>query len=329
MDLTFDDVARAIRGSSINLAGGQVRTETGNLQIAARGLADSEEDFEKIIVRQNPDGSTIRVRDVATVIDGFEDRRQIRTLNGKPSISIAVRSPETSNITELSKTINEYVLTKNEELDGKAQLYIWFDAADPFNGQLGLVASNALIGLVLVLIILMLFLRPAVALWVAVGIAVAFAGAFILMPATGVSLNFLSIFGFLLVIGVVVDDAIIVGESIHNQVEEGHKGADASILGTQLVFKPVFFAVITTMIAFSPWLFIGGGAAQFTRQISLTIIYALAFSLVEAFMILPAHLSHMKPQNKDGVYYRLQRGFAEGILNFARQSLSASDQTGA
>lgn len=319
-NLTFDDVAQAIRGSSINLAGGQVRTETGNLQIAARALADTEEEFERIVIRQNRDGSTIRVSDVANVIDGFEDRRQVRTLNGQPSISIAVQSPETSNLTELSKTLNDYIERKNKELDGEAELYVWFDAAEPFNAQLGLVASNAFVGLVLVLIILMLFLRPAVALWVSVGIAIAFAGAFIFMPATGVSLNFLSIFGFLLVIGVVVDDAIIVGESIHNVVEEGEaEGPDASILGTQLVVKPVFFAVLTTIIAFSPWLFIGGGAAQFTRQISLTITYALAFSLIEAFFILPAHLSHMKPQNKDGVYYRLQRGFSEGIVDFANK----------
>ncbi|MEL6361209.1 MAG: efflux RND transporter permease subunit [Pseudomonadota bacterium] len=316
-NLTFDDVARAIRNSSLNLAGGQVRTETGNLQIAARNLADTEEEFSRIVVRQNPDGSILRVSDVANVVDGFEDRNRIRTLNGKSSISIAVQSPAKSNVTELSKVINNYVEEKNKELDGKAELYIWFDAAEPFNGQLNLVASNALLGLLLVLIVLMLFLRPAVAFWVAIGIGVSFVGAFILMPMTGVTLNFLSIFGFLLVIGVVVDDAIIVGESIHSAVEEGHKGPDAAIFGTQLVIKPVFFAVLTTMIAFSPWLFIGGNAAQFTRQISLTIIFALTFSLVEAFMILPAHLSHMKPQNKNGLYYRLQRGFSEGIVAFA------------
>ena len=316
-NLTFDDVARAIRANSLNQAGGQVRTETGNLQIAARNLADTEAEFEEIIVRQNPDGSLLRVRDVATVIDGFEDRNQIRTVNGKPSISLAVLSPEKSNVTRVSKALNEWIDKKNAEFGDKAEIYLWFDAAEPFNGQLNLVASNALVGLLLVLIVLMLFLRPAVALWVAVGIGVSFLGAFIFMPATGVTLNFLSIFGFLLVIGVVVDDAIIVGESIHASVEEGRKGPDAAIYGTQLVVKPVFFAVITTMIAFSPWLFIGGNAAQFTRQISLTIIYALTFSLVEAFLILPAHLAHMKPQNKNGFYYRLQRGFSEGIVTFA------------
>ena len=315
--LTFDDVSRAIRGSSLNLAGGQVRTDSGNLQIAARALADSQEEFEQIIVRQDANGAVIRVGDVANVIDGFEDRRSYRTVNGKRSVSLAVRSPEVSDISKQSAVIQEWVDNKNKELAGRAELYVWFDAADPFNSQLGLVSSNAFVGLLLVLLILMLFLRPAVAFWVAIGIAVSFAGAFIFMPAAGVSLNFLSIFGFLLVIGIVVDDAIIVGESIHNQVEQGNSGLSGAIAGTQLVVKPVFFAVLTTIIAFSPWLFIGGGAAQFTRQISLTITFALIFSLVEAFFILPAHLSHMKPQNKDGVYYRLQRVFSEGIVAFA------------
>ncbi len=315
-NLTFDDVAQAIRGSSLNLAGGQVRTETGNLQIAARSLANTEQDFERIIVRQNVDGSSIRVSDVATVIDGFEDRKTIRTLNGRPSISFGILSPEKSDVTKASKAINDYVAQKNAEFDGEAELFIWFDGGEFFGGQLNLVASNAIIGLLLVLIILMLFLRPAVAFWVAVGITVSFVGAFVLMPANGVSLNFFSIFGFLLVIGIVVDDAIIVGENIHNQVEQGKPGLEAAVVGAQLVAKPVIFAVLTTMIAFAPWMFIDGNAAQFTRQISLTIIFALTFSLIEAFCILPAHLAHMKPQNKKSLYYKLQRGFSEGIVEF-------------
>ena len=318
--LTFDDVAQAIRGSSINLAGGQVRTDTGNLQIAARALADTAEEFERIIVRQDQNGAAIRVADVANVIDGFEDRKRIRTVNGKPAIAIAIQSPEVSNISELSQTLNAWVEQKNTELAGKAEVFIWFDSADPFNAQLDLVATNAAIGLVLVLIILMLFLRPAVAVWVAIGIAVAFAGAFIFMPLVGVSLNFLSIFGFLLVIGVVVDDAIIVGESIHNRVEDDGKGGpDSAIIGTQLVLKPVFFAVMTTIIAFAPWMFVGGDAAQYTRQVSLTITFALMFSLIEAFFILPAHLSHLKPQNKTGAFYRVQRFFSEGIVDCAHE----------
>ena len=316
--LTFDDVARAIRGSSLNIAAGQVRTETGNIQVAARALADTEAEFGRIVVRQNPDGSILRVRDVAEVVDGFEDRKQKRELNGKPSISIAVNAPEKLNIVKLSKAVNGWVAEKNEELAGKAEIYVWFDTADLYFARMELVSSNGLIGLLLVTIILLLFLRPAVAFWVGVGIAVSFAGAFIFMPVTGVSLNMLSLFAFLLVIGVVVDDAIIVGESIHNQTEEGHTGVDAAILGTQLVAKPVLFAVLTTMIAFLPWLFMSGGTAQFTKHITLTVIFALAFSLIESFFILPSHLSHMKKQNREGVYYRLQGVFADGLLTVAR-----------
>ncbi len=315
--LTFDDVAGAIRQSSLNIAGGQIRTETGSVQVAARNLADSQEEFEQIIVRQQADGSVVRVKDVATVIDGLEDRDYIRELNGKPSISMAVMTPEKVNIEKLSKAVTDWMDKKNEELGDTAQIYVWFDTADIYRGVMGLVSSNALGGLVLVLIILALFLRPTVAFWVAGGIIVSFAGAFVLMPVTGVTMNFFSFFGFLLVIGIVVDDAIVVGESIHNTVEEGGKGVDAAIVGTQLVAKPVLYAVLTTIIAFGPWLFISGGASQFTRHITLTVVYALTFSLIESFFILPSHLAHLKPQNKDGVYYRLQRGFSEGMTNFA------------
>ncbi|NNL90387.1 MAG: efflux RND transporter permease subunit [Marinicaulis sp.] len=315
--LTFDEVASAIRGSSLNLAGGQVQTDTGNVQVATRNLADTEEEFARIIVRQQPDGSVIRVGDVATVVDGFEDRKFKREVNGEPSINLAVISPEEVNIVAQSKAIDAWIEEKNEELDGRAEVYKWFDFADVFYERLMLVSSNAAIGLVLVIIVLLLFLRPVVAFWVAAGIAVSFAGAFIFMPAAGVSLNMLSLFAFLLVIGVVVDDAIIVGESIHNQVEEGNEGLNGAVVGAQLVAKPVIFAVLTTMIAFAPWLFMGQ-TSEFTKHISYTVIFALIFSLVESFFILPAHLSHMKKQDKESKFYAFQGKFADGILTVAR-----------
>lgn len=317
--LTFDDVARAIRGSSINLAGGQVRTDTGNVQVATRNLADTAEDFDEIVVRQLPDGSVIHVSDVAKVIDGFEDRKQKREMNGKPSITLAVMAPETVNVVKLSKAVNQWVVEKNKELKGKATLLVWFDTADLYFARMNLVSSNAVSGLVLVLIILLLFLRPVVAMWVTVGIVVSIASAFIFMPMAGVSLNMLSLFAFLLVVGILCDDAIVVGESIHNEVEAGGKGVDAAIVGAQLVAKPVLFAVLTTMIAFLPWLFISGGTSQFTKHITLTVIFALAFSLIEAFFILPSHLAHMKKQNKEGFFFRLQSFFAEGLMVFAEK----------
>lgn len=315
--LTFDDVARAIRGSSLNLSGGQVRTDTGNIQLATRNLADTQEEFENIVVRQRADGSVIRIRDIANVVDGFEDSKSIREMNGHPAVNLAIQAPDTLNIVTLSEAVEKWLAEKNEEYEGKAEIYIWFDFADLYFERVNLIASNAGIGLVLVMIVLLLFLRPAVAIWVTVGIAVSFFGAFIFLPMVGVSLNMLSLFAFLLVIGVVVDDAIIVGEAIHNEVEAGGKGVDAAILSTQLVAKPVLFAVITTMITFAPWLFLSGGTAQFTKHISYTIIFALLFSLIESFLILPSHLAHMKKQNKEGVYYRLQKVFAEGLMSFA------------
>ncbi len=315
--LTFDDVARAIRGNSITLAGGQVRTDTGNIQVAARNLADTQEDFENIVIRQAPDGALIRVKDVATVVDGFEDRKVKREINGKPAVTIAIQAPETLNIVELSRSVKKWVETTNKRLDGEATLQIWFDTADIYFERMQLVSSNALFGIILVLILLMMFLRPTVAFWVSWGIVVAFAASFILMPFAGVSLNILSLFAFLLVSGIVVDDAIVIGESIHEEIEKGGKGVDAAILGTQLVAKPVLFSVLTTIVAFLPWLFISGGTSQFTKHISYTIIFALSFSLIEAYFCLPAHLAHLKKQNKDSRVYKLTGYFAESLVTFA------------
>ena len=319
--LTFDDVARAVRGSSLNIAAGQVRTETGNIQVAARALADSEEEFGAIVVRQLPDGSIIRVSDIGVVVDGFEDAKSKRTMNGKPSISIAVQAPETLNIVSLSKAVTEWVDKKNKELDGRAEVYIWFNTASIYFSRMELVGGNAVQGLVLVLICLVLFLRPAVAFWSAIGIPVALFGAFALMPAFGVSLNILSLFGFLLVIGIVVVDAIVVVENIRTQAEERRGGVDGAILGAQLVAKPVIFAVLTTIIAFLPWLFIGGGTSDFTKHISYTVIFALLFSLVEAFFILPSHLAHLQKEDKSGFYHRMQSLFADGLVNFAHRNV--------
>ncbi|MEQ1932065.1 MAG: efflux RND transporter permease subunit, partial [Parvularculaceae bacterium] len=318
--LTFDDVARAIRGASVTLSGGQVKTDTGNIQVAARNLADSQEDFEKIVIRQTPDGSQIRVSDVATVIDGFEDRKVRREVNGKPAVTIAIDAPEKLDIVKLSGAVNKWVEATNKRLNGKATLEIWFDTAEIYFARTQLVTQNAMMGIVLVLVLLVMFLRPTIALWVSWGIVVAFAASFILMPATGVSLNILSLFAFLLVSGIVVDDAIVIGDSIHEEIEKGGKGVDAAIVGAQLVAKPVFFSVLTTIIAFLPWLFIGGGAEQFTKHISYTVIFALSFSLMEAYFCLPAHLSHLKKQNKEGLGYRLQGFFADGLVRFADQT---------
>ncbi len=323
--LSFSEVADAIRGSSINQSAGSVRTDVGEYQLRARNLADTEIEFGEIIVRQTADGGTIRVRDVATVNDGFEDNEILATLNGEPAVLIQVMTTEIMDIVTASESVRDWIETRQDTLPSGASLTLWTDNAEAFKSRMDTITDAAFQGLLLVMLVLMLTLRPKVAFWVSVGIATAYAGAFIFLPAQGVSLNMLSTFAFLLVLGIVVDDAIVVGESIH---AESHKkgsrgGLDAAVLGTQLVAKPVIFAVLTTIIAFLPWIFLSGSTSEFTRHITWVVILALIFSLIETLLILPAHLSKMKPRENMGRFGRFQKRIADSILSFADKQYRA------
>ncbi len=321
--LTFDEVARAVRATSVNTSSGSIRTETGDVSVRARNLADTQRQFEEIVLRQTPDGAVVRVGDVATVIDGFVDADLVSRFNGEPSAIIAFPTLEGAmNVVDTRKAIEQFVAQRNETLPAGVTLEMWWDDSKIYSDRVEMIFTNALFGLALVMIILILFLRPAVAFWVTIGISIAFAGTFAVLPLMGVSLNFLSTFAFLIVIGIVVDDAIIVGENIHNQVERGYKGLDASVLGAQLVAKPVIFGVVTTMMAFAPWMLLSGPERQFTQQISFVVIVALSFSLIESLFILPNHLTHLKKQGAGGgflaPFVRFQRRFADALVWFAR-----------
>ncbi|TLM77587.1 efflux RND transporter permease subunit [Microbulbifer harenosus] len=321
--MTFQDLADAIRNSSINQSAGTVRTEVGSYQLKVRNQADSEQDFANIIVRQTADGGTIRVGDVAKVVDGFEDNEILATLNGEPAVLLQVMSTETMDIVTASDSIRKWIKDRSETLPAGVKLTLWTDNAEDFKGRMETIGSSAFQGLLLVLLVLVFSLRPKVAFWVSIGIGTAYAGAFVLLPSVGVSLNMLSTFAFLLVLGIVVDDAIVVGESIHTESENPehqHPGGslNAATLGTQLVAKPVIFAVLTTILAFLPWIFISGSTSEFTRHITWVVILALLFSLIEALFILPAHLNNLKPQTNPGRFGRVQNRIADGIVHFAQ-----------
>ncbi|WP_017932073.1 efflux RND transporter permease subunit [Robiginitomaculum antarcticum] len=318
-DLTFSQVSQAISGASVNLSAGSVETSSGNLQLRARSLADSKADFENIVVRQTPDGGKVYVRDIATVIDGFDDEKFNAEFRGEPTAIFQVLSPDTSNITQAGKEIREFERNIQDSLPPGVSFSIWFDGSKMVDSRMNLIGSNALFGLLLVLITLLLFLRPAVAFWVTIGIATTFAGAIAVAPYLGISLNMISLFAFLLVIGIVVDDAIVVGESAHFHNENGIGGAAGAIGGANMVVKPVFFAVITTIMMFVPWMLITGPMNSITSQISLVVIAVLVFSLIEAFFILPAHLRHLKPIKHDklGPVMKFQQGLANSLNTFA------------
>ena len=316
--LTFDEVSSAIRGASLNGSGGRVRTETGDVSIQTRNLADTSAQFESIVIRQTANGGIIRVGDVAKVIDGFIDVNLESTYQGKPAAFVFVPQTDKMDLPKYAVSIQKYIDEKNASLPKSVQLDVLWNDHDFMRKLISIISNSAFIGTILVLIVLVLFLRPLVAFWVAVGIITAFAGGFMLLPMMGVSLNILTLFACLLVIGVVVDDAIVIGEHIHSEVESGrHTGVEAAIQATKAVSKPVMFGVITTMIAFAPWALISGDQRQFTQNFTLTVIAALTFSLIEAFLILPAHLSHLKPQKTEGrgaAFTKFQRTIADSLL---------------
>ncbi|PHR92642.1 MAG: RND transporter [Robiginitomaculum sp.] len=319
--LTFRQVASAISGNSVNLSAGKVETSIGSLQMKARNLANTKEQFENIIIRQTQDGGKVYLKDIAHVIDRFQDLDFSATYKGQTATMFQVLTPDTINVTKAGKGFRDYIEKKNKELPPGIELSMWMDGSEIFDARMNLIGSNALMGMAMVMIILVLFLRPAVAFWVTAGILVSFAGALAVMPYLGVSLNMISTFAILLVIGIVVDDAIVVGESIHFHVEHGITGEKGAISGTNMVIKPVFFAVITTIMTFMPWMMLSGPMVAVTRQITLVVIAALIFSLIEAFFILPAHLAHlkpMKPVDQLGRFGRFQRMLSDGLLTFAK-----------
>jgi len=325
-NLTFSQVSQAISGSSVNLSAGTVETTGGNLQLRARNLADSKAEFEKIIVRQTSNGGVVTVGDVANVIDGFDDDKFSASFRGQPAAIFQVSSPDTMNITEAGEAIRKFEKEIQEDLPGDLTFSIWFDGSTVFDSRMDLISGNALSGMVLVLIILMLFLRPKVAIWVTVGIAAAFAGSLAItllpfLPFARITLNMISLFAFLLVIGIVVDDAIVVGESVHFHVENGISGEQGAIAGANMVVKPVYFAVITTIMMFVPMMLLSGPIRSMFEQISLVVIAVLIFSLIEAFFILPAHLRHLKPVDPTEVkgIMKFQHRLAESLNTFARK----------
>jgi multidrug efflux pump subunit AcrB len=321
--LTFADVVGAIRGSSLNLPAGSIKSADGDIQLQTRGQAYDRRDFESIPLLSTRDGTQLVVGDVATVRDGFEDRETEVRFNSMPAHNLHVYVTSNPNTLSTSEVVHAWVEETRSKLPPGVSLEIWRDEADPFRERTSMLIKNGIGGLVLVFIVLMLFLRPLLALWVCIGIGVAFMGTFLVLPYTGVTLNMISLMALLMVLGIVVDDAIIVGESVHSHQAAGEAGAKGAVQGARGVVTPVVFAVLSTMIFVAPMLFLPGEMAKVGIPLPVVIILALAFSLVECMFILPAHLAHMRPLRpskyefvRNLEVFRLK--FATGMTDFAR-----------
>lgn len=319
--LSFDDVANAVRRSSLDLPAGRVRSDRGDIQVQTRGQAYNADDFARIPVVSRQDGTQLLLGDVATINDGFEEEGSIIRFNGKPAMNLRVMQGEPLDVVATAEAINQFMQETRETLPPGMEFETWFDFSEAYESRMSMLFWNAVTGLTLVFVLLMLFLRPALAVWVTVGIFTAFMGAFWLLPVTGITLNMLSLFAFLMILGIVVDDAIIVGEAVHAAHDRGETGLKAADIGVKTVSAPVIFAVISTMVFFVPMLFLPGYTSQMMMSLPVVVLLCLCFSLIESLLILPAHLVGLKPEkpatSKVGIKFQAVRSKFAGAMKKA------------
>ena len=292
--LTFDQVAAAIRRSSVDLPGGSVKTAGGEISLRTNGRANTRLQFEALPLVTRPDGTVIRVGDVARVIDGFEDIANSTALDGTPAVVLNVYRVGNESATRIADAVYAYVEDAAASLPSGMKISVWQDWAYTLRSRTRLLIENALSGLVLVFVVLALFMRPRLAFWVAIGIPVSFMGAFALMPVFDVTINMISLLAFILVLGIVVDDAIVVAEHVDSKQARLKQGVEGAIEGTREVCVPVVFGVLTTMVSFAPMFFVPGTQGKLMVAIPLIVIPVLFFSLVESTLVLPGHLAHRR-----------------------------------
>ena len=317
-ELTFDDVSDAVRRSSIDIPGGSVRSERAEILLRTTGQAYRGAEYERLVLLARPDGTRLLLGDVATVVDGFAETEQFARFNQAPAVMLYVFRSGSQSTMDASAAVHDYIDRVRPRLPDGIALTIWQDQSLAVDDRLAIMLRNGAAGLVLVLVVLTLFLEVRLAFWVSLGIPIAFLGAIALMPGLGVSMNMVSSFAFLLVLGIVVDDAIIVGENIYRHQRERGDGLRGAVEGVREICRPVIFAVLTTVVAFLPLLFVPGLAGDMFGVIPLVVVPCLLFSLLESLGILPAHLAHTRRRRTAGSWFRFQQRIADGLVWVAR-----------
>jgi hydrophobic/amphiphilic exporter-1 (mainly G- bacteria), HAE1 family len=296
--LSFDQVVSAVRTGSIDLPGGTIKTEQGEILIRAKGQLYTGREFENIPLITLNDGTVVRLGQVAKVIDGFEDL-DIRTrFNGKPAAIVQVSRTSGQDIIELAKIARGYEKTLKRSQPEDLEFAIWGDISTMVESRIDLMLRNGIQGILLVFVALALFLNLRLAFWVALGIPISFMAAFIVLNGFDQTINMISLFAFIMTLGILVDDAIIVGENVYSHYSRGKSPAAAVVDGLKEVGGPVVMAVSTTVVAFSPLLFISGIMGKFIAVMPMAVIIILIVSLGEALIILPAHLNHALDQSE-------------------------------
>ncbi|MEM1414792.1 MAG: efflux RND transporter permease subunit [Myxococcota bacterium] len=290
--LTLLEVADAIRASAVEIPGGGVKTRGGEILLRTDERRDFGVEFEDIVLRSQPNGADLTVGDVATVRDGYQETDRESYFFGKRAVRLNVFRVGDETPISVSAAVHQWLQEKQGTFPPGVETSIWGDQSESYADRVDLLRRNGTLGLALVLLVLGLFLEPRLAFWVTLGIPISFAGSLLLLPGWDLSINMISLFAFIVTLGIVVDDAIVVGEAIYERRSKGMGFLRAAITGVQEVAQPVVFSVLTTCVAFAPLLFVPGVSGKFFRNIPVVVISVLLLSLVESLMVLPAHLSH-------------------------------------
>ncbi|MEM6475380.1 MAG: efflux RND transporter permease subunit [Pseudomonadota bacterium] len=292
LGLSLPDIARVIGADSLDSSAGSVDTATEEVRIRTIGQNYDQSDFEDIIVISSADGDLLRLGDIATIRDGFEDEDLIARFNDKPVAFVDVYRTSDERVLDVAAAVKDMLASEYNPPRG-IEYAVWNDQSQVLQDRYTLLLRNAGFGLILVLVALTLFLDLRLAFWSAVGIGAVFTGAIFLLEAVGSSINMFSLFGFILALGLVVDDAVVVGENIYAERERGRSGLGAAIAGAQRVKVPVIFAVLTSMVSVVPVLAVGGTIGKISADIPVVVIAVLTLSLIEALLVLPHHLSNL------------------------------------
>nr|VFJ60476.1 MAG: Multidrug efflux pump subunit AcrB [Candidatus Kentron sp. FW] len=313
----FDTVVDAIRNTSKDYPAGSLKTRRGEILLRTQGQAYTREDFEKIVIIRRDDGIRITLADIAEVEDGFTEDPLYARFNGKPAVLLSVYRTGSQSALTLGRDVRAYVADIRQRMPPGVAVDYWRDRSRIIKLRVGTLVNSAIQGGILIFLLLTLFLRLSVAVWVCVGIPISFAGALAVMPEIGVTINIISLFAFILVLGLVVDDAIVTGENIHTHMKSGKAPTLAAIHGTQEVAIPVTFGIFTTIAAFIPILLMEGARGPIFAQIPMIVIPVLIFSLVESKLILPAHMSdsrvNVDEKGEESWLTRTQRRVADSL----------------
>ncbi|MBT3191740.1 MAG: efflux RND transporter permease subunit, partial [Verrucomicrobia bacterium] len=317
--LTLQDVSDTISRASVELPGGGMKTTSGEILVRVRDRRDYGEQFGRIPLITGADGTQVLLEDIATIRDSFDDSDKFTFFNGKPALTMDVYRIGKETPITIEESVLEVLADLDETLPEGIETTIWNSRADMFRQRMHLLLRNGALGLILVFCVLGFFLEMRLAFWVMLGIPISFLGTLLLMPAMGLSVSMVSMFAFILALGIVVDDAIVVGENIYHNHQDGMPFLRAAVVGARQIAMPVTFSILTNIVAFMPLYFVPGVMGKFFKAIPMVVCSTFVISLVEAMFVLPAHLGHQRDIKNPHALHRLQQRFGGAFTRFVRE----------